>query len=72
MARPLSQIPWSELKVGMTVVGAQGFKGQIKELLEKYPLSPVGMSPCISFTWERGQDTLYAYHGWLDKIFEVV
>jgi len=71
MGRPLNQIPFSELKVGMKVVGAQGFTGEIKEIYEKYPLCPVGMSPCLTLSWERGQDTLYAYHGWLDKVFEV-
>ena len=54
----------------MKVVNAHGLKGEISALHEKYPYIDVGMSPCISFKWEQGQDSLHVYHNWLNRVLE--
>jgi hypothetical protein len=72
MARSLDQIPFKELRVGMKVVNAHGLKGEISGLHEKYPFVDVGMSPCISFKWEQGQDSLHVYHNWCNRLLEDV
>lgn len=72
MARSLDQIPFEELRVGMKVVNAHGLKGQISGVYEKFPYVDVGLSPCVSFKWDQGQDSLYVYHNWLNRVLEDV
>ena len=54
----------------MKVINAHGKMGEISALYEKFPHVDVGMSPCISFKWEQGQDSLYVYHLWLNRVTE--
>ena len=72
MARSLDQIPFKELRVGMKVVNAHGLKGEISALHEKFPVVDVGLSPCVSFKWEQGQDSLHVCHSWLGRVTEDV
>jgi hypothetical protein len=70
MARTLDHIPFKELRVGMKVVNAHGLKGEISGVFEKFPYVDVGLSPCVSFKWDQGQDSLYVPHMWLGRVVE--
>jgi len=68
LGRSLKDIPFSEIKEGMRVIGAHGGFGTILGTFSP----PQDREDSVDIKWDNGNTSGGIFHCWLDKVFEVL